>query len=236
MSEQIGLVVRKSSEPNKKLNPQGQAYKQKTNPVLDLVFVIDTTGSMSDKIDSLLRKCQTFVDKLASRKIDWRIAIVAFGDLTIPGDKIVAASFSNKTETVKDTLAKIPRFNGGGNEGESSLEALQKAMSVYQFRPNAIKAFILLTDEPALKHQNSPERVTSSLRERGILTFVIAPPLQYYKDMAQTTGGKWFQISATTDFDSIIDMLIGSLTEVVEEVQEIAQGDVEKYLRLKGGH
>jgi hypothetical protein len=51
----------------------------------DLVFVIDTTGSMNDKIDGLIESCQSFVDKLAAKRIDWAAAVVGFGDLTVEG-------------------------------------------------------------------------------------------------------------------------------------------------------
>ena len=94
------------------------------------MFVIDTTGSMSDKIKGLLQTCAKFVDRFSRLQMDSRIAIVAFGDLTVKTDKIVATGFTNQIETTKTSLKKIPRFSGGGNRGESSLEALQKAMAL----------------------------------------------------------------------------------------------------------
>ena len=46
--------------------------------------------------------------------LDARIAVVAFGDLTVKGDKIVATSFTHNLETTKRSLQKIPRY--GCNE------------------------------------------------------------------------------------------------------------------------
>src|SRR5581483_3041909 len=97
---------------------------------VDLVFVIDTTGSMSDKIKGLLQTCAKFVDRFARLQMDARLAVVAFGDLTVKNDKIVATGFTTSIQTTKNSLQKIPRFSGGGNRGESSLEALQKAMAL----------------------------------------------------------------------------------------------------------
>jgi hypothetical protein len=94
----------------------------------DLIFVIDTTGSMNDKIDGLIESCESFVDKLAAKRIDWVAAVVGFGDLTVEGDRIVATPFSSSAERVKALLRGLPRYSGGGNEGESSLEALQAAL------------------------------------------------------------------------------------------------------------
>src|SRR5260370_30650016 len=105
----------------------------------DLVFVIDTTGSMNDKIDGLIESCETFVDRLARKQIDWAAAVVGFGDLTVEGDRIVATHFSSSADRVKSLLRAIPRYSGGGNEGESSLEALQAALSQPVYRDDAMK-------------------------------------------------------------------------------------------------
>ena len=83
----------------------------------DLVFVIDTTGSMNDKIDALIQTCQSFVDRLATRHIDWAAAVVGFGDLTVEGDRIVATPFSSSADRVKALLRGLPRYSGGGMKG-----------------------------------------------------------------------------------------------------------------------
>src|SRR5260370_36699987 len=93
----------------------------------ELVSVIDATGSMNDKIDGLIESCESFVDRLATKRIDWAAAVGGFGDLTVEGDKIVATPFSSSAERVQALLPGLPPYSGSGNEGESSLEALQAA-------------------------------------------------------------------------------------------------------------
>lgn len=215
--------------------PLGQgAVKVSAQGAVDIVFVIDTTGSMSDKINGLLATSQTFVGRIAEKNVDWRIAIVAFGDLTVRGDKIEATAFSASVGTVRAWLQKIPRNSGGGNIGESCLEALEKAMQL-QGRPNAIRVFILMTDEPALEINTTVSAVIGRLRERAIITFVISDPIDYYKEMARETGGEWFQVSSSTDFLSILDRFSRKVAEVIQAVQLEAGGDVRKYLQLKSG-
>ena len=106
---------------------------------VDLVFVIDTTGSMSDKIESLLATCSRFVEDFNALRLNHRIAIVSFGDLRVPGDRIQNTAFTADVEVTKKSLRHIPRNSGGGNEGESSLEALERALSL-PFRSDAVKA------------------------------------------------------------------------------------------------
>lgn len=202
---------------------------------VDLVFVIDTTGSMSDKIDGLLATCSHFVEEFAKLGLDYKIAVVAFGDLTVPGDTIEATDFTDQIEVIKKSLVNVPRNSGGGNEGESSLEALDKALAL-KFRQNAVKTFILITDEPALQQQTTAKEMTHRLQLNEALVFVISPPLSYFQEMATQCAGKWYQVSATTDFTDLTEMFANvaqATTATVQRVFEIGDGSVSKFRRLK---
>jgi len=202
---------------------------------VDLVFVIDTTGSMSDKIKGLLQTCAKFVDRFGRLEMDSRLAIVAFGDLSVKGDKIVATGFTSNLQTTKNSLQKIPRFSGGANNGESSLEALQKAMAL-DYRANAVKVLILITDEPALSSRNlAPPDVIGELQKGEYLTFVVGTRDKYYKEMARATGGKWYQVSAHTDFTDLLKMfgdIADRVTDTVADVYRLSDGSVAGYLQL----
>jgi Mg-chelatase subunit ChlD len=201
---------------------------------LDLVFVIDTTGSMSDKIDGLLQTCAKFVDEFASLQLQHRIAIVAFGDLRVRGDKIVRTEFTTNVEVTKKSLKNVPRYSGGGNKGESSLEAIEKALEL-PFDADAVKVLILITDEPAHQKHIRADEMTGRLAEREFLVFVVSPPLDYYKDMARRNGGKWYKVSAKTDFTDLLQMfreMASRVSHVVSDVHEYGDGSVAKYLML----
>ena len=211
-----------------------ETYRDLTRTV-DLVFVIDTTGSMSDKIEGLLATCAKFIDEFSEMNLDGRVAVVAFGDLTVPGDSIEHYGFADNIHSVKQYLKRIPRNGGGGNEGESSLEALQYAMGL-QFRSASVKTLILITDEPALQHRIRASDMVERLRSEEFLTFVISPSLRYFREMAKSTGGKWYRISAHTDFTDLLEMfrqVAQKVSEVVSNVYELGDGSVTKYLQLK---
>jgi hypothetical protein len=89
---------------------------------VDVCFVFDTTGSMSDKIDGLVQAMDRLVGELGRLALDWRVTTVAFGDLTIPGDRIVDdMPFVRTVKEASAQLRSMPRFSGGGNMGESSV-------------------------------------------------------------------------------------------------------------------
>jgi uncharacterized protein (DUF58 family) len=201
----------------------------------DLVFVIDTTGSMNDKIDGLIETCESFVDRLATKKIDWAAAVVGFGDLTIEGDRIVATPFSSSANRVKALLRGLPRNSGGDNEGESSLEAIQVALKQPGFRPDAMKVVILITDEPALQRQLHPSTITGRLREAGAIAFVLSPNIKYFKSMATDTGGYWWKVESGGDFAKILaifDKIAAQVASTVAAVHKLAGGNVKEYLSL----
>jgi len=202
---------------------------------VDLVFVIDTTGSMSNKIESLLATCSRFADDFNALHLNHRIAIVSFGDLRVRGDRIQNTAFTADVEVTKKSLKNIPRNSGGGNEGESSLEALDRALSL-PFRPDAVKAIVLITDEPADQHQVHADAMIGRLAEREMLVFVASPPHDYYKQLAQRNGGKWYKISAHTNFKDLLDLfkdLARKVSQVVFDVYQVGDGSVADYLRLK---
>ncbi len=218
-----------------KIKVQGQSVSPNVGRGIDLVFVIDTTGSMSDKIKGLLGTCQRFVDEFSALNLGHRIAIVAFGDLTVPGDEIKVIDFAERLEPVKDSLMRIPRYSGGGNSGESSLEAVERAMSL-QFRPSAVKVLLLITDEPALQQTLSADETIRRLAKAEFLAFVVSPPEAYYKEMARRTGGSWYQVSANVDFTELLAMfrnVAAKVSEVVSEVFQFGAGSVRNYLQLK---
>jgi Mg-chelatase subunit ChlD len=202
---------------------------------VDLVFVIDTTGSMSDKIESLLATCSRFADDFNALQLNHRIAIVSFGDLRVEGDKIQNTAFTGNVEVTKKSLRNIPRNNGGGNQGESPLEALERALSL-PFRADAVKAIVLITDEPADQHRLNADEMIGRLAEREMLVFVASPPYKYFQRMALRNGGKWYKISAHTNFKDLLELfkdLARKVSQVVLDVYQVGDGSVADYLRLK---
>jgi hypothetical protein len=202
---------------------------------VDLVFVIDTTGSMSDKIDGLLATCSRFAQEFDALQLNQRIAVMAFGDLTVPGDRIQVTGFTDQIDVTLRSLRNIPRFSGGGNEGESSLEALDKAISL-TYRSGVVKVLILITDEPAHQRTFKASAITDRLVQGEFLTFTVTPPYGYFKDMAARTHGRWYRISANTDLSELLKLfqrLAVHVAQAVSEVYRLGDGSVADYRKLK---
>lgn len=205
---------------------------------VDIVFVFDTTGSMDDKIEALLLTCRDFVDEAKKLGLDLNFSLISFGDISVPfgGDRIeLVVSLTEDVGRMKEGLERIPRNNGFGNTGESCLEAIQEAFKI-DYRAKAVKVMVLITDEPALQHQISVEKVIGQLGEREFLVFVIAIDTSYYREMATKNGGFWKEIGLQTSLVEILRMfeeMAKKVSQVAKAVHLLGKGSVKEYLKLK---
>jgi hypothetical protein len=204
----------------------------------DVCFVFDTTGSMYDKIDGLITCMTGFVDDLAKLSLDWRTTCVPFGDLTVPGDRVESEwPFVSNADEAKEQLREMPRFYGGGNAGESSIEAMLAGLSK-PWRPGAVRVIVLLTDDFALEPQRA-EDIDARLYSEEAICFVASLPTPYYKSWAQNHGGRWFKIGPHMDTSSLLRVLksmVSDIAKVAHDVHALAGGSVRRYIELTSGN
>lgn len=88
----------------------------------DIVFVIDTTGSMAYYLTTMTTKAQSFADTLAASDINYRIGYVTFGDDIRKGAKERLAPTSDITafKTAIDALSAY----GGADGPENQIDAI----------------------------------------------------------------------------------------------------------------
>ncbi|KQO98734.1 vWA domain-containing protein [Leifsonia sp. Leaf264] len=203
---------------------------------VDVGFVFDTTGSMSAKRDSLIESMSGFIDELAGLGLDWRVSAIPFGDLTVPGDRIDSAlPFVTNVAEAKQQLRGMPQFSGGGNEGESSIEAMSAAVGK-AWRNDAVKVLVLLTDDYALNVNRATE-ITSLLTQTQTLCFAAALDTGYYRDWCTKSGGEWTEIASTMDTGSVLRLirtLVSKVAITAAAVHAVGGGSVRKYLEITG--
>jgi len=116
-----------------------------TSNRVDIVFLIDTTGSMSRSIAELTEKCAAFSEVLSRQSLQHRFALIGFGDAKEKHwlDKY---GFTSDVSELRRWATGIKRFDGG-DLPESALDALQEALKL-PFDPAAMRRFYLVTDAP----------------------------------------------------------------------------------------
>lgn len=105
----------------------------------DIVFVIDTTGSMFWAIDGVRKGINAFVDTVAEVGLDARVGGVEFGD------EVRSSQALADTETFKTWVGKLGVASGGDGP-ENPLDAALSAWGRMQFRPGAQRVVIFITD------------------------------------------------------------------------------------------
>lgn len=116
---------------------------------LDVLFLVDTTGSMGDEIDQVKQTLLAMTAKVrqgSGRAVDLRYGAVLYRDV---GDDYLTArrDFTADIDAF-DASLKAVRADGGGDTPESLNQGLAEAMVGVSWRPAAAKVAFLVADAP----------------------------------------------------------------------------------------
>jgi Ca-activated chloride channel family protein len=155
-------------------------------PKVDVVFVVDLTGSMQFAINGVKNGINNFVKKLKDERLDYRIGLVAFRDIEADNEMPYALKFTNPKTGAEETFttdieafqAKVAPLvaNGGGDIPESSLQGLYLAAK-QKFRQGASKVLLFITDAVPKLHNklnddrfypHTVEKTIEELKKNGI--------------------------------------------------------------------
>ncbi len=173
------------------------------NPV-DVVFVIDASGSMNDNIQAVAENLEKMVDIYEASDIDYALGLTEFRTNGAGRNVIKVLQLTKDFRAYRRTLQNI-----WGQGDENALDAVIQTVKEIRFRPTSKKHFILVTDEPFTSFE---ERVTVTdviayCREFDISVNVLGLPIGpvpgqplamnqkgEHQALAKETGGKWFRI------------------------------------------
>lgn len=167
---------------------------KRTN-LVDIVFVIDGSGSMKNDVDAVREHLNSMTDMFDEAGIDFTIGVVAFRAGT--GYSLLGLDFevipqTRSTDQVKKVLAQL-KFRGD----ENGLDALIRAADEVTFRRDAEIHFIFVTDEYVSGAYSSID-VMVKMKTAKIKVDVIGRDEPFQKFIAKTTGGLWLPISSLT--------------------------------------
>jgi len=115
---------------------------------LDLMLMIDTTGSMGDELYYLQLELQDMVSRISKcdETLSIRVSVNFYRD---EGDEYVVKYYDFRTN-IEDCVNQITQesASGGGDFPEAVHTALDNAVSGHQWRNNAVKLCFIVLDAP----------------------------------------------------------------------------------------
>lgn len=215
---------------------------------VDVLFLLDATGSMGDEIDQL----KVSIDQIAARIAalesapDIRLAMTLYRD---EGDAFVTSTydFTGDVAAFRSALADV-QAAGGGDYAEALDEGLAEALAAPSWRDasETVQLVFLVADAPPQVGRDVPVPYTDSIREavgRGVKIFPVASSESddqaegVFRQLAQATGSRFVFLSygaggaatgsstdiATTDYEELaLDDLVVRL--VAEELDALTGG------------
>ena len=203
------------------------AFNQETKVkgVVDVVFLLDVSGSMQPCIDALKTNISTFIDTLTTTNAnnespvkDWRAAVIGFRDAAADPEWFQDNPFVRDQAELKSQLTRL-EARGGGDEPESLLDALYKVINKgqsdkggpedpqrWRYRSDAARVVIVFSDASFKPAMSIPEAkggtvddIVNLCHSNKIILSIFAPEMDCYNALSAIDKSEWeaFAFDAT---------------------------------------
>lgn len=230
----------------------------KHNVPVDLVFLVDNSGSMSEEANAIARDIADWASKLNAGSLDIRFGCVGYDGAITGAIGITTAenltaylnrsgkNGTNRTVGFEGTDREIAKYEaaagsyrtGGGSSNECGMAALRFATEQFSFRRGANRIFVNFTDEPNQPNGIARFSVESLLTDwdtsLGTIHTVFSDNREYSSEynakMSEYTGGTVIYTNS-----SFTGVTLESLpvTDAMQNSYIIRMTNIEKYMDNK---
>lgn len=161
--------------------------------LVDIVFVIDGSGSMKDNINAVQSHLKRMTKLFDDAELDFTLGIIIFRDQT--GYNMFGWDFEviPQTRSVSQIQRALAQVKCKG--GEKALDALIRSVDEVKLRQHTDVHFILITDE-YVSGNYSVSDVLTKMNDAKIKVDVIGLEEPFNKIITRNTGGIWLPISS----------------------------------------
>jgi Mg-chelatase subunit ChlD len=212
--------------------PETAAIVQSMRPVVEVMFVLDTTGSMSGLIAAAKEKIWSIANTLASADPApvIRMGLVGYRDR---GDVYVTA-FADLSEDLDAVYARLMQFvaDGGGDTPESVNQALFEAVNQTRWStdPAAYRVVFLVGDAPPQMNYSNDVPYGQSCSQaiaKGIIINTIQcgdlpETTPSFQAIARLAEGQYFRVAQSGNavlYDTPFDRKIADLSRALDETR-----------------
>ena len=161
---------------------------------IDVVFVVDTSGSMRDNIKAVPQHLGQMIDVYEASECDYALGLTLF-TTSREGNDIEIHQLTTNVDYIRQPLYEIVATNG-----QNILDAIDQTVRQIRFRKNTNKHLILVSDEESLSSVNglTAEQVIRQCQKNRIHVNVLGVNNSGHKSIARETGGTWHAIPQDT--------------------------------------
>lgn len=205
---------------------------------VDIVFLMDNSGSMQDEQAAISKNVKSFLDSLKVSNIKARIGLCRFGQGTNNGAPIIVKNNvgswwsnyagPNNPYDIDDFISSWDSVNDISGSIEVSYDAMYESASSgdFNFSATAQRIFIHITDE-AMAGQNAQNSkvtdvqvVISEMKSKSIAVYALCPDNTTFRNefgtISNATGGKFYNI--TSPFNTILNDISTNVSSKYEIV------------------
>lgn len=214
----------------------------------DVVFFVDTTGSMKPQFDSIRNNIDTFVSNLSSAGIDAKYGFVKFNQ----SNSLGTVQQLEEPANFLTTMDSMDFDLNGAHQGINAMYNALQPGSVFQqpegFRSDATKQFIIITDEVqdenlttagVQKNDSTPPSADlqdkiNYFKSQGVDVTVMADNIYgnaavQLEPLAEQTGSKLYNLTdvGSTIATDIADHIETAASNTIMELNSIVNDDGE---------
>jgi hypothetical protein len=179
------------------------------NEQLDVVFLVDLTGSMNGIIQNVKNSLNSAVELLSDRFSSIRFGLVTFKDedeiFFVPDSEL-----QSKDEII--TELNLLDSDGGGDNPEAGYFATVRACEEISWRQqrSVLRTIVLVSDETSHERGATKEEAIASLKRKKVRFFYTRAADSSYLDLAEETNGQKIPYSnnSNTFANSLADALL----------------------------
>lgn len=167
----------------------------RTRDQIDVVFVLDTSASMQDNIQQVADNLFSMTDAFDEINIEYFLGMAEFS-VRHEGQILKRRPLVPDVGMLRHQMRNI-RLSGD----EHALDAIMDTFNSMEFRSNADKFLVLVTDEPATTQlgmdfslDEARQKVIDTCQLYELHVNVLGHTEQYQTRLAEETGGLWQEI------------------------------------------
>lgn len=178
------------------------------NRPVDVVFVVDISGSMSEEIVAVKDGIIRFADIMKLRSRDLRLGLVTFIEevFSVNGKRPRTSNALTADETQFQRWVEAIELEQGSEEDH--FMALDLA-SQLPLREDSQRILVLVSDEgPTLRRRfRSPEAIAAVLNDRDCNVYSVVPDDAPMRKLSKLVGGTLFAMTNRTRFAGIMELI-----------------------------